>query len=327
MPEGNQRKYVHIVSHGPHCLDGVAAAVAVARARPGATVVPVFVNNPKIDEAILSLRCEPPDAEHEVWITDISWTDPRADEYLRRLAERGVKIYWIDHHRTAIERFERGEIRVPFAGSVVRDDAAASRLVYEFLAAELGEKAPEAFRNFRPVVEMADDNDRWIHRIPGSRELALTVRALGGIEAYEELLAMGPEVRYSPRMERARERLAEELRRTFEIAERTRVDRPLEGGLTLVAAVCDGYASEIADAWGKSATNAVFALFDARSLGVSLRRSPDCQVDLSRLASRLGGGGHPAAAGCEIPGLQKEIAVRLAEIVGEALRESGASSS
>ena len=33
---------VYIVSHGPGCLDGVAAAVAVARYRAGARLIPRF---------------------------------------------------------------------------------------------------------------------------------------------------------------------------------------------------------------------------------------------------------------------------------------------
>ena len=49
----------------------------------------------------------------------------------------------------------------------------------------------------------------------------------------------------------------------------------------------------------------MFALYDAKSLAVSLRRSPDCTVDLSRLAAALGGGGHAAAAGCELPELRR----------------------
>jgi nanoRNase/pAp phosphatase (c-di-AMP/oligoRNAs hydrolase) len=64
----------------------------------------------------------------------------------------------------------------------------------------------------------------------------------------------------------------------------------------------------VADAWGKETSNAVFALYDAKSLAVSLRRSPDCSVDLSRLARALGGGGHAAAAGCELPELRRTFA-------------------
>src|SRR5947199_146297 len=43
-------KQVHVVSHGPHCLDGVAAAVAVARYQQGrAEVVPHFAGNSEVD--------------------------------------------------------------------------------------------------------------------------------------------------------------------------------------------------------------------------------------------------------------------------------------
>ena len=35
---------VHIVSHGPHCLDGVTSAVAVARFHAGLEVVTAFAN-------------------------------------------------------------------------------------------------------------------------------------------------------------------------------------------------------------------------------------------------------------------------------------------
>ena len=76
--------------------------------------------------------------------------------------------------------------------------------------------------------------------------------------------------------------------------------------------MCDGHPSEIADAWGKRPRNTVFALYDAKSLAVSFRRSPDCSVDLSHVAAALGGGGHAAAAGCELPELRRVLAEALA---------------
>jgi uncharacterized protein len=322
MSVEKKRKIVHVVSHGPHCLDGVAAAVAVARFHLDATVIPHFASNQKIDETILSLRCEPGDTAHEVWITDISWTTLAADAHLRNLAERGVNVYWIDHHRTAIERVAEGKVNVPFADSVVRDDYAASRLTYEYLAARLasrGERNP-AFEDLARLIAMADDNDRWLHRIPGSRELALTVRAMGGEQAYEDLLTIDRDVTYTPRMREAAARIETELRRSFAIAEASRVSRAIsERDVTLITAMCDGYPSEIADAWGKREHRAVFALFDAKSLSVSLRRSPDCDVDLSHLARGLGGGGHAAAAGCELPALRRQLAVDMAKRLGAAL--------
>ena len=50
---------------------------------------------------------------------------------------------------------------------------------------------------------------------------------------------------------------------------------------------------------------------------MSLRRSPDCQVDLSKVAEALGGGGHAAAAGCEMPDLRRTLAEIIATHVAE----------
>jgi len=310
---------VHVVSHGPHCLDGVTAAAAVARFYDGrAEVVPHFASNSEIDGVLRGLTLEPP-ADGELWITDISWKDPATDAHLRALAAAGVRVVWIDHHRTALERARAGKVDVPFAASVLSEEYAASKLVFRHLSereqAE-GTRVP-GFQDFSPVVEMADDNDRWLHRIPGSRELAWVVRALGP-DSYDDIVHLDGEVRYTPRMRAARDRVGAEIARSLAVAERSRVERRL-GDVTLVVAVCDGHPSEVADAWGKAAKRTVFALYDGKSLAVSLRRSPDCTVDLSRLAAALGGGGHAAAAGCELPDLRTTLAGLIADRVTEEL--------
>src|SRR5213079_447100 len=80
----------HVVSHGPHCLDGVAA-VAVARYQAGrADVETRFAGNNEVD-AVLRGLARAPGREHELWITDISWREPETDEHLTRLAGAGVR--------------------------------------------------------------------------------------------------------------------------------------------------------------------------------------------------------------------------------------------
>lgn len=311
-------KLVHVVSHGPHCLDGTAAAVAVARYHEGAEVEPRFASNSEIDDVLRGLAPSP-GRDTELWITDISWRQPETDAHLRALAAAGVRIYWIDHHRTALERVRAGAVDVPFADSVLSEEYAASRLTYEYLAGRLraeGRLLPR-FDALARLVAMADDNDRWLHRIPGSRELAWTVRALDG-DAYRELLATDAEVTYTPRMRAALAQAEGEIEASFATARASRVERRV-GDVTLIVAVCDGHPSEIADAWGKESQNAVFALYDAKSLSVSLRRSPDCSVDLSRVAASLGGGGHAAASGCQLPELRRVLADAVADRVAEKL--------
>lgn len=312
-------KTVHVVSHGPTCLDGVTAAAAVARYYGDrARVDARFASNSEIDEVLRSVRATGDD-DQELWITDISWRDPATDAHLRELAGAGVRIYWIDHHRTALERVKAGKVDVPFAGSVLSEAFAASRLVYEYLGERLASEHRDEprFAAFAPVVAMADDNDRWLHRIDGSRELAWVVKAMGP-EAYDDFLRLDERVTYTPRMAAARARVGAEIARSFTVANASRVEHRA-AGVTVVAAVCDGHPSEIADAWGKEAPGAVFALYDATGLAVSLRRSPDCNIDLSKLAEALGGGGHAAAAGAEMPELRRTLAEILATRVAERL--------
>jgi len=311
-------KLVHVVSHGPNCLDGTAAAVTVARYHEGAEVQPHFASNSEIDDVLRGLAPSP-GRDTELWITDISWRQPETDAHLRALAAAGVRIYWIDHHRTALERVRAGRVDVPFTDSVLSEEYAASRLTYEYLAGRLraeGRLLPR-FDALARLVAMADDNDRWLHRIPGSRELAWTVRALDA-DAYAELMATDAKVTYTPHMRDALARAQAEIEASFATARASRVERRV-GDVNLVVAVCDGHPSEIADAWGKESQNAVFALYDAKSLAVSLRRSPDCTVDLSRVAAALGGGGHAAASGCQLPELRRTLAEAVADRVAEKL--------
>ena len=323
--KAHQTPPVHIVSHGPYCLDGVTAAVAVARSRSTSPIVPHFSGNDRINEVIRSISLEAAPPGSELWITDISWTEKETDAHLRNLAVHGVKIYWFDHHRTAIKRYVAGEIDVPFADQVISEEVAASRLVYEYLDKQLAASGQpnEQFAAFAPVVAMADDNDRWIHAIPGSRELALTIRTMGAdrdsIEGYHALLDIDAGVTYTPAMRTALEKALREIQYSFDLAEKSRVSLSVPGTpYAVVAAICEGHPSEIGDAWGKNATKTVFAFFDLKGEGVSLRRSPDCDVDLSQLAQLFGGGGHPAAAGCRPAGLHRLFAQELARLLSSA---------
>ena len=162
---------------------------------------------------------------------------------------------------------------------------------------------------------MADDNDRWLHEIPGSHELGSRLRAMNGIEAFHDLRTLDERVVYTPRMQAAHDRIGAELARSFALAERSGRSARSTTAFTLVSAVCDGHASEIGDRWGKALPNAVFALFDLKGGALSYRRSPDCTVDLSRVAAAFGGGGHPAAAGSEMPELLSELADKAADRV------------
>jgi oligoribonuclease NrnB/cAMP/cGMP phosphodiesterase (DHH superfamily) len=315
------QRMIQIVSHGPSCLDGVMAACAVARYYSGHRVYTTLSGNSDADRTIQGLSLKSDGGGDEIWITDLSWNLADTGARLTELSERGARVYWIDHHRSAVSRGDAPEFKVPFAGKILTENYSAARLTYNYLkkmARELPEKDRAAFEEFAPFAMLADDHDRWIHKIPESSDWALAVQTLGGIASYREILKL-TEPRMSRRLRHAFESGQEAMRRSVELAHATMVDRRLSNNLTVRSACCFGYSSEVAAHLYKDQTRMVVALFDLRSQGVSLRRSADCDVDLSVLAQKYGGGGHAAASGFAIADLRSLPAERLAEILGDQL--------
>jgi oligoribonuclease NrnB/cAMP/cGMP phosphodiesterase (DHH superfamily) len=326
-----QGRRVVVVSHGPRCLDGVVSAVVVARWHGPTRTSAVFTDHAHVDANLLAIPLKP--APREVWITDIVWADAAAGQHLCGLAERGTRLFWIDHHRTAIAR--RGTLRPmpPFEGLVLSDARSAAWLTFDYLSrSREGRTRRRGFTDLGRLVALTDDHDRWIHALPGSHELGLTVGEMESEEAYRELLRVDDSLGYTPAMREAKARVDQARRRSLAIARRSRSEEPGSAGRpAVVAALCDGYASEVAALWGARRENTVFALYDLRSSTVSLRRSPGCAVDLSRLAESLSGGGHPAAAGFRPeavtgPPRPGDLARSVADVLGRGGASSGRAS-
>jgi len=311
---------IQIVSHGPSCFDGVVAAVTVARFYQGYNITALFPANQDADRTIQELRVAGPG--DEIWITDLSWNLVETAQHLRRMSETGARLFWIDHHRSALRRLGSREFDVPFAGKLLSEDFSASRLAYDFLTARNDlpdiDSRRAALRSFFTIIEMADDHDRWIHRVPESSDWALAVQTLGSTESYRELLPLG-----GPVMTRALLQALESgnraMRQSTDLADSTVRERALGDGLKLVTACCFGYSSEVAAHIYRNRTNTIVALLDMRSGGVSLRRSADCTADLSKIASALGGGGHVAASGFVIERAKSALAAELSEVLGESI--------
>ena len=241
---------------------------------------------------------------------------------MNALVRDGAQVFWIDHHRTAVSRSDAPEFKVAFAGRVLSEEYSAAKLTFNFLrqmAHHSGdEEHSSSYESFLPFVELADDHDRWIHRVPGSADWALAVQTLGGIESYREIIRLH-EPTMSRKLKAALEIGRSAMAKSLEVANATLVERPLGNGLRVRSACCIGYSSEVASRLYEGQNRTIIALFDLRSLGVSLRRSTDCAVDLSELAQHFGGGGHPAAAGFAVDELKRAPAERLAQLLGERL--------
>lgn len=313
---------IHVVSHGPSCLDGVMAAAAVRRFHPGDRVHTMLPANGDSDRVLQAARAKGEGKIDELWITDLSWNTIETRDYLRRLANEGTRIFWIDHHRTVLSRADAPEYQATFTGRVLSEEFSAAKLTYQFLLkraqAAHDEEALRAGQGFARFVDLADDHDRWIHQIPESEDWALAVQTLGGIESYRDIIQLEQPI-MTRRLRAALEEGRAAMQRSLEIARTTIVERTLGNGLSLCSACCMGYSSEVAAKLYEERHRTVIALFDLRSLGVSLRRSADCDVDLSELARHFGGGGHAAAAGFSVAEVKRAPAERLAALLGNQL--------
>jgi oligoribonuclease NrnB/cAMP/cGMP phosphodiesterase (DHH superfamily) len=299
----------------------LTCAVVAARYFAGRRFEPIFASNREIDDILGHYDPTHPEDE-ELWITDISWREPATDVHLDSLVARGLDLFWVDHHKSAIDRRAEGHLRVQFTDYVLDDSYCASRLLYHYLcerAASRGESKPGLLA-LENLVMLADDIDRWVLQIAGSRELALAVRAMDQQDAYRALLSLDSNITYTPELERALETVRTELAETFRLADSTRhVAEVADRELIVIAAECNDYAGEIADRWRSEFRHGIFVLYDRRSDAISLRRTPDCPVDLSKLAANFGGGGHAAAAGCQIEAAGPDRAQGIARKVVDAL--------
>jgi oligoribonuclease NrnB/cAMP/cGMP phosphodiesterase (DHH superfamily) len=321
MPKPGERT-IEVISHGPSCLDGVMAAAAVRRFYQDFRVRATLAANGESDRVIQELKPRTGGGCDEIWITDLSWTSRETAEHLNALARDGTRVFWIDHHRTAVSRSNAPEFKVAFAGCVLSEEYSAAKLTFNFLQQVARHSGDEdhsrSYENFRPFAELADDHDRWIHRVPGSADWALAVQTLGGIESYREIIRLR-EPMMSRKLKAALEIGRSAMGKSLEVANATMVERPLGNGLRVRSACCIGYSSEVASRLYEGQNRTIIALFDLRSLGVSLRRSADCAVDLSELAQHFGGGGHPAAAGFAVDELKRAPAERLAQLLEDQL--------
>ena len=106
---GSQRE-VTIVSHGPNCLDGLTCALVASRYFEDRRCNIVFPSNRSIDDTLLEYSPADP-ASAELWVTDISWQGAATDRHLSWLVECGLELYWLDHHRSAMEARKAGRLR------------------------------------------------------------------------------------------------------------------------------------------------------------------------------------------------------------------------
>ncbi len=297
------RNMIHVLYHGPYCRDGFAAAYAAW----------LTLGDEGVEYHSMSYDDPLPAIAYgdTVYMLDYSRT---ADE-IRKLAARNCLVTVIDHHKTAqaelesLGKHERCEV-------IFDMDKSGCVLAQEHFHPQTA-----LYWGWR-IFEYIQDRDLWRWELPGSREINQTIHSWpldfdywhkqrDHIEHIDD---------YLNRLERTGSALLEMQQRHIEqIAPQAHFFASLEPGaeddnLQWVAVNCPLYQSDLLEYLLELHPGADVACsyWNTGKIWQLSLRSRKGAVDVSELAKRMGGGGHPNAAGCsftvspEFPGQRLE---------------------
>ena len=277
----------HIIYHD-HCIDGFGAAFIAARffeTMDQDYMLAPFSYGDYLDEDCI-------EEGDTVFILDFSF----APERLGWIAERAKEVIWLDHHKTAIEAWERYKSE----GGVTPDNL---KLVLDNTRSGTGITFDWFYPNtVRPMwVNWIEDRDLWKFKYGEvSKQFHAAISSYERtVEQWHTLLVIGIEGDYEQLLTEGEAILRAHNQRVMEIADGGAVPIVIDGQEGL-AANCNGYfASDVGHELAeRSGTFGATWYQDASGdIKWSLRAASNNSVDVAKIAEAFGGGGHKAAAG------------------------------
>jgi len=276
-----------IFSH-KHCADGVAAAAVVdywyrkiekACSLDDIEHIPILYNETfPIDDI---------KKDEVVFIVDFSLQV----EDMEALLEKTSKVRWIDHHKSAIEKYDDHPELTKKIKGVRSNDRSGAYLAWEFLAE--GRPVPRA-------LEYVDDHDRWIHQYEESDQFRLGMLLYsggdptntifwdplfeGGETELEQCITAGQILESNSDMWR---RKAKGYEVEFEGLTFLCMNKPgnSKAFMYIDDGTCDGLMT-----WHFTGEEFIYTMFHAK-------KGEADGIDLSKIAAKHGGGGHKGACG------------------------------
>lgn len=281
-----------IISHHP-CLDGFAAATIVRRhlldrsdEAGEVSWIPGVYNDtlPEVDK------------DTDVFIVDFSYPL----DVMEKLCEKARSVFWIDHHRSAIEAFEkRGDRPVPDNLSVYlarANEASGALLAWETFHYDLPGTSE--------IVRAVDDRDRWVFALPNTKEICAYGYALPwDFDEFEKFVfASADEIKDIADRGRSIMMANTKTAQTI-VTNLARFHTAPDGSLVASVNCPEMFISEVSDLILTSTeTSAVLGWrLSARGMMECSLRSRKGGTDVSEWAKLYGGGGHAEAAGFSVP--------------------------
>ncbi len=281
---------VKLVTHRD-CSDGSACAVLfIAAGGLPENIVFTSPSHTETDEIANNLF---ETWDGPIWFVDVSISDDAA-----QLLSRRTDVVLIDHHKTAIPL-----AKYKFCKIDKDNSACGSKLFLAFLKKQLGASAYTlAIKKYQDFVDNVDDMDRWRKNIPGS-EVIFNLHGLLGqklfIKRFLKNASMDTTDNEKYLIEIDREREKEYIRSKKEqvvVVQREHNQQKVRVGFVQAGGP---YRSALGDSMCHDPELDVDLAVMVNGDYISLR-SRNGKVDCSGVAQQNGGGGHPAAAGCDL---------------------------
>jgi len=229
----------------------------------------------------------------EVYLADLSMRAGHPVFELVKDARRRTAFFWFDHHGSS------DKSRVPLfrVAKVSNGDRCAWDLVREFT----GPRSPL----IEHIGKLAHSRDFWITSDREAFWVNDLIEEMGAEALFRELRLGDQEhtawIRSDPILRMAHARAQERKQKSLHLAEDTLTK--IDNGRLWGVVFCRSYASDVAHEMMERHQLDAVALVDlskfTNPLAISFRtRHPD--IDVSKVAERLGGGGHRMAAGATV---------------------------
>jgi oligoribonuclease NrnB/cAMP/cGMP phosphodiesterase (DHH superfamily) len=230
--------------------------------------------------------------DETVFILDFSI--PKED--MLKLLVKTDNVHWIDHHVTAIDKYEDIE---DFEG--IRDGTevySGCELTWMYLNIKnlQTEKLEDYYEDIPYYIRLIGDRDTWQWRYKDQ-----TLNYFAGAELYEQD-PMNKDWEYLKNTKKIIEegKIVEHYKRNHykEYLHDYAYEVEFEGYKANIVNVskCD---SKIFDSIENLHEMQIWYVFDGKKYRVSLRSVEDCDIDVGSIAQKYGGGGHRHASGFE----------------------------
>ena len=201
-------------------------------------------------------------------------------ETAERLDRYYGKKRWLDHHRTNIELASK------YDWATIDTERCGTKLVFDEF-----ENIPRKYEDFTNHV---DDYDRWVHKLPKSKDLNRLLYIIG-INRFEDRFLFDERMDFNHSELLLLELEEENIERYTERVAKGMTIKYTMGDKKFGIAFAEKYHSEVAHNLMNQHDLVAIALIDVNYRKISLRSKGDFNV--GEIAKRLGGGGHKNAAG------------------------------